>query len=214
MDSKFITVTGIDEKTDLEWFKNQSFEIGILYSATPEGRNRYPSKEWIVMAGTFLSNFAVHICGKVAREELFKGKLTELLLNAKRIQINGKVSVDEIETACDMFRGKTIITQYNDHNKPLVNVKTSNHALLVDRSGGRGISPESWETVESNRKSVGYAGGLNPENLFGQLCSMPDFTWVDMENGIREDDWFSVNKVKQVLEAFNKWKMIYARYEA
>lgn len=37
-----ITVTGLDERTNLIDASYLEAEIGILYTATPEGRNRYP----------------------------------------------------------------------------------------------------------------------------------------------------------------------------
>ena len=41
----------------------------------------------------------------------------------------------------------------------MLKVKAKNHSILVDGSGGRGISPDSWPLIETD-KPVGFAGGL------------------------------------------------------
>lgn len=51
---------------------------------------------------------------------------------------------------------------------------------------------------------VGYAGGFNPDNVAEKLSflmensQVGDF-WIDMESGVRTDDWFDTDKVRRVL---------------
>ena len=56
---------------------------------------------------------------------------------------------------------------------------------------------------------VGYAGGFNPENVADKLHylltndEVGDF-WIDMESGVRTDDWFDLDKVRRVLAICNE----------
>ena len=55
------------------------------------------------------------------------------------------------------------------------------------------------------KKKIGYAGGINPGNVADKLTFLMenemvgDF-WIDMESGVRTDDWFDIDKVRRVLE--------------
>ncbi|MFK4706111.1 hypothetical protein ABIC83_002950 [Roseateles asaccharophilus] len=194
----FITLTGADERTDIEELvafsgKYPEVELGLLYTATPEGRNRYPSRQWLLRAAEALSGrIAVHVCGGGARRELAAGDLIDLVRHAPRVQVNGVLTVDEAELLAT--RVGVLITQHNGNNLSLLNVKASNHALLIDASGGRGVSPTEWLPPET-RKHVGFAGGMGPDNLAQEYQRIAAVArpgaWVDMEGKLRVDDWFS-----------------------
>ncbi len=73
-----ISLTGADEQTPLEGLRHLSnrrgVEVGLLFTATPEGRNRYPSEEWLEAAVAMLGQrAAVHVCGSTARERVLAG---------------------------------------------------------------------------------------------------------------------------------------------
>ena len=76
--------------------------------------------------------------------------------------------------------------------------------MLIDNSGGRGID-EDW-VVYPNKEKIGYAGGLNLSTVVAKTTSLMDNDsvgefWIDMESGVRdEDDWFSIEKVRAVLD--------------
>ena len=207
MDQPFITVTGIDERTDLGLLEGLGgVEIGILYSATPEGRNRYPRKKWIVNAVHRLPRVAIHICGRKARQELSENLLHDLVGPAKRIQINGGMRRIDLYSFCVQFERHTIITQHNRANDHLLSyINAPNHAILIDASGGRGIAPKDW-TRPDTPYQVGYAGGLGPENLSKELKRIRQTSagswWVDMESSLRVNDWFSVEKAKEAAWTF------------
>ena len=87
-------------------------------------------------------------------------------------------------------------------NITFLNSKDSEHiSVLLDASGGQGINTDI-EILNLPNK-VGYAGGINPDNVADKLtylldnCTSP--FWIDMESGVRTNDWFDVEKVKQVL---------------
>jgi phosphoribosylanthranilate isomerase len=78
------------------------------------------------------------------------------------------------------------------------------HGILVDASGGRGISPVEWVRPPTDKR-VGFAGGLGPDNLEQELPRILDVSrfgdWIDMETGLRDDDdWFDVERARAVLE--------------
>jgi phosphoribosylanthranilate isomerase len=204
--SPFCTVTGADQETDVGMLQKLDAEIGLLYSATPDGRKRYPVKEWIETAARNLPRVAIHICGSTARSELLLGWLDDLLENAQRVQVNGILSIEDCERTCAMFPGKTIITQHKPDNNHLLAVKAPNHALLVDASGGRGISPEVWLRPDT-KKPVGYAGGLGPDNIAFELHRIATIAvgpwWVDMEGKLRVNDWFSFENARNAVWAFH-----------
>jgi hypothetical protein len=214
-----ITLSGIDEKTRLYRLvdkipkeQRHKVEFAILLSANPEGRNRYPSLAWIEDTLNLHEdiNFAVHLCGSTARKNALEGKYYFLDDNGedvKRIQVNGKVSLEELEQFTKMFY-QQIITQHVPYNAGLnvVNeeIGNGNHALLVDASGGKGISPTEWIAPETN-KFVGFAGGLGPHNLETELLRIKQVSkpgvWVDMESSLRdENDWFDIDKALKCIE--------------
>lgn len=228
-----ITLTGIDERTDLARAAKLNAELGILLSLTPEGRPRYPSQEWIFnKALEVLPNVAIHICGSAARNGLATGILDDIALHpaVKRIQLNGHYTIADVGYVCDYFQEKQIITQQKDGNDHLQWVERANHQILMDSSGGKGLCPTNWDIpwrrapvsqpiVELARiKRVGFAGGLGPDNLYEQLGFMVasnrnaclGWWWVDMENKLRDsDDWFSLDAAEDVVLQFEKFLNYY-----
>ena len=69
-------------------------------------------------------------------------------------------------------------------------------------SGGEGIETH---VIAFAGKKIGYAGGINANNVAEKLTflmendQVGDF-WIDMESGVRTDDWFDIDKVVKVLE--------------
>lgn len=202
-----ITFTGADENTDLtalSWMiaANPSVEIGLLYSATPEGRNRYPSTEWLEKAASVLhGRCAIHVCGKIARAQLREGVLKPIVMHAARVQVNGTVAPEEL--AALAARVPVVVTQHTESNASLASVAVKNHQLLVDGSGGRGIAPQHWVRPETP-KLVGFAGGLGPSNIATEIHRIEDAAcgpwWIDMESSLRnQDDWFDIERCRAVL---------------
>lgn len=210
-----ITLTGADERTNIQALqdlveRHPAVEIGLLYTATPEGRNRYPSPTWVGMAAMELrGRCAIHICGMSARRLLIAGRLDWLVANAPRVQVNGPLTSDELQ-ACAVRVG-TLITQHNERNAHLVDISLPNHALLIDGSGGQGITPTAWVTPATH-KPVGFAGGMGPDNLAAELQRIGDSAkrnaWVDMEGKLRTltpsgQDWFDIEKARACAETFD-----------
>jgi len=204
------TLTGADERTPLaELLKLAAWphvEIGLLYTFAPEGRNRYPSLDWLHGIAPRLSTvgrLALHVCGGRARRQLMDGELADLFRHAQRLQVNGTLQPEEVEHICSLYPGKTIITQHCTVNAALVDtIEAKNHALLVDGSGGRGVSPTAW-VRPATAKAVGFAGGLGSENIIEQRPLIAAVAtgqwWIDMEGRLRDsDDCFDVQRALTV----------------
>lgn len=202
--SPFLTVTGADERTDVAALAKLDAEIGMLYTATPEGRNRYPRWEWIRETSIELRKASLHVCGRGARALLMDGKLS--VSGFQRIQVNGRILALEVEHLCTMYPRHTIITQHHVNNAHLLAVRSINHAILLDTSGGRGISPSAW-TQPTTEKAVGFAGGLGPDNLAAEMLTIRETArpgwWADMEGKLRVGDWFSLDLAGEVVAQFS-----------
>jgi phosphoribosylanthranilate isomerase len=209
-----ITLTGAGERTDvadLIRLADMGAEIGLLYSFSPDGRPRYPSLSWILdAAGALNGRAALHVCGHRARTEFAERNLGEALNLFRRVQVNGRVSPEALAYFADLVMpdDTTLITQHTPQNADLLESRGTyrlvQHALLVDASGGRGLSPAAWAHPETD-KPVGFAGGLGPDNLERELPNIAAVArpgaWIDMENKLRDEtDWFDAGKAVAVME--------------
>lgn len=194
----FITFTGIDERTDLERVRELSaqypIEWGFLFSEKRQGNdNRYPGMSLLDnLHGLQLS---AHICGSYSKQ-ILDGKIPSLDLRLfSRTQVNCINPVIEgIVNFADAYDLQAI-TQCRSPNFP----DDDRVAWLYDCSGGKGTEPDAWPTHPGERL-VGYAGGLNPTNVKAQLLRMDTSGpfWIDMESGVRTDDWLDLSKCEAV----------------
>jgi phosphoribosylanthranilate isomerase len=203
-----ITFTGVDESvTTSALYELSSFaEIGFLFTLTPEGRKRYPTMDWIQKNMRYVAWAALHVCGRGARQMLLDPKNYELFKRFARIQINGVVTEEELSQACKLFPTVSIITQHAG-NEALLPLEIENHSILVDSSGGRGISPAEWVKLPTEKR-VGFAGGLGPDNIATELARIQQVAnagyWVDMESKLRDEmDFFSPCLAENVLKEIN-----------
>lgn len=204
-----ITCTGADERTDLDLLATFDCEVGILVKLPKigsRGSNRFPSIEWIEHAVQQLPRVALHFCGEEAKTALFHSSLFDRFVGAAdRIQINGEVNEQYIAQCCDMHPEMKWITQWNERNEPKAFGTHSNHELLVDSSGGKGILPGEWKRP-CTFKRVGFAGGLNRAQLKSEFrrivaIGQGDF-WIDAERWLRKDDWFDLDEVCRFIDTF------------
>lgn len=207
----FITCTGIDERTDLHAVADLAIpgiEFGILLSANPEGRNRYPGIPWLLQAVNALRRrSAIHVCGAEARRRLMAGEYDDFLRDVGRIQVNGVVEWDDVVVLLRRLVRQRIVTQFtlanSSHAAPWTWYGAGRHDLLVDGSGGRGIRPDEWSSPATDKR-VGFAGGLGPDNLATEIRRiqpvMRQGWWVDMESGLRTNDWFDIAKARRCIE--------------
>ncbi len=220
------TFTGVDEFTSLESIKSISekypfVEWGVLLS-TSENRAlngyRYPSVEWLMTNLPKLNevskqagcSIALHVCGGETKKLLSQDESSvalKLIEYVNRVQINfvyKESQVKELEELCQKFPNKVFITQHNQKNADLyVKVKSSNHQVLFDASGGRGIDCETWLPALEG-KVCGYAGGLGLDNIQSQFEKIKavaaDIFWIDMEGKIRVDDKLNLEICEKILK--------------
>ena len=222
------TFTGLDENFPIEDFSLLSsqynfLEWGILYSTSENSNissNRYPSQKWFehhieeinsIAKKTGVS-LALHVCGKESLNLIEQNNnfLDFLLPYFNRVQINFRYKPMQKERLLKLFANNpktSFITQHNFANKNLIKdiPDSSNHYLLYDNSGGRGLSEEIWPTNVSS-KLFGYAGGLGPDNIDIQLnnidlaAGLNDY-WIDMETKIRTNEWLDYKKCQTVAKS-------------
>lgn len=204
----FITFTGIDSHTELSKLSKNA-EYGILFS-TKNDSNRYPSQDTIFTMADYLYNeghqLSLHICGSGAKELLLNKELEHMINYFKRIQVNGKVKLQKAISICNLYPNHSIIFQYNEDNKNLIEElkEIENVSFLVDASGGKGLSPTEWINPDFD-SYIGYAGGLGEDNIINQLNDIyevaSNYFWIDMESKLRdENDLFSIKKANKILK--------------
>ncbi len=214
-----ITFTGIDWKTDIRELmeiqeKYPYVEWGVLVTNKwKENGNRYFNPSFLDSLNCGL-NLSAHLCGRIARDAV-NGNLKQFETWAgvgqylfKRCQLNISTShsnPEKVEYRNDLsLFGEVILQQKGiDNCKLFRNSMGDRHiSVLLDASGGNGI--DTGIQILDVPAKVGYAGGINPDNVVEKLtyleenCKSP--YWIDMESGVRTNDWFDTEKVRKVLE--------------
>ena len=158
-------------------------------------------------------NLSCHVCGSFARE-VINNNWNPLIQLAhhhfdifQRCQVN--IGTTDPTTKTPFVRPyvtlKELIIQQKSENDLLLfdTIKDRSYmSVLLDASGGCGIDTPIKPFFRQGLK-VGYAGGMNPDNvgdkLYQLLCEAEGDFWIDMESGVRTDDKFDLNKVYKVL---------------
>lgn len=221
-----VTFTGIDKQTDLDRLQKLQAryplaEFGVLFSATrndDENERRYPGVDFIRKLKARGLNLSLHLCGAYARlgiDDNFTEvywRLGDTFRIFKRIQLNIPASCkypNNISFSRPSLELEEIIIGHNPQRKlPLDELRLSNVnvSFLLDGSGGRGIDCDFVpQPIPGHR--TGYAGGVNPENAIKKWHDIKDTgldndLWIDMESGVRTDDWFDLDKVEDILKQF------------
>ena len=223
MNNTLVTFTGVDERTDMGRLielqkKYPQAEFGFLMSRNRMGNdNRYPSMEFFgEIPHENCLNLALHLCGGLAGDTFMHGvdEAARLCFGSwgtfKRVQLNGlpeKIG----DWKGDVFCGNREFIIQQDPNAELIidknirNVYKGKISVLFDASGGRGVPCNFIPRSLGEDIRVGYAGGINPENVLKKWKDIKDGGvntdfWIDMESGVRTDDWFDLDKVEDVLK--------------
>jgi len=214
-----ITLTGIDERTDLSkvWMLSKMHplvEWGVLYDQEAGRGGQYATRPFILdlleFAGRSGVNLSLHICGRTVHK-LLDGDATlmEMSYQFPRIQLNIRHKQDPINRINLLRfiedRKKPVITQHNDNNVEVTpHLASVYHEVLFDSSEGTGKEIDQFSYMAYKRR-CGWAGGLNIENLPRLLPKMylaaqDRAWWFDLESGLRTDGCFDINKAEQVLK--------------
>jgi len=230
---RHITFTGIDARTDLRELQaiQQQYpiaEFGVLTSYHwNENGNRYLNPALVKNLRGQGLNLALHICGSAAHdaavgkweyidETIFAPSAPVGIELFKRVQLNLAERKDNPDYCwIPLIIGQELIVQQRAELELQLFENTLKKwkagpfphrdtiSALLDSSGGRGLDTP-LKVWPSNGK-IGYAGGINPDNVAEKLSfllqnvRMGKF-WIDMESGVRTDDWFDIDKVRRVLE--------------
>ena len=224
-----VTFTGVDAKTDLGelWSIQQEYpyvEWGILASENwRDNGNRYFNPSFLKALDRGL-NLSVHLCGRLAREAV-NGNMEPFCNWAKgnaylfyRCQLN--ISKNKNNPEKFIYYGQDINSYFDEvilqqsgvaDCQLYMNSKGNGHvSVLLDASGGNGIDTPI-NILDSYK--VGYAGGITPDNVSDKLkyllANVNGQFWIDMESGVRTDDWFDLDKVRKVLEICNNILSVY-----
>lgn len=226
MKLKHITFTGIDAKTDIRELidiqrKYPIVEFGVLTSYHwYENGNRYPELRTLIPALPYSGlNIALHLCGSSANDAAFGSydnihfMTYGMLPYFDRIQLNIANRTDNPRKVYPSYYQQEVIVQQHDADHTELFEATlkkwepskGTASVLLDASGGQGIdTPIKVLSNAGKPFKVGYAGGINPDNVADKLAyllqhdEVGDF-WIDMESGVRTDDWFDTDKVRRVL---------------
>jgi len=234
-----VTVTGADDSVDINKMveiqeKYPFVEWGILLSekySLKDGAGRFPSKKWLVdlinHRNSSKLTLSGHICGKWVTKTLLgefpcldeiHGNFTSYF---SRFQLNThaeyhKVDFEKLGVVLNTLRSTNqgVIFQLDGVNDIMVPMWKRNHrniSGLFDLSHGAGILPSAWpKPIEG--MYCGYAGGLSPDNVVGEMekilvANGDKETWIDAETQLRSPDnrVFDLNKVVQFLENSKKY---------
>lgn len=220
-----ITFTGVDDRTDLNALRaicdeEPRVEFAVLWSESRAGKeNRYPEDPMGLVNVLPRYQRAVHLCGAIA-QRFAKGlpfpdddELVKLVFLDGRIQVNRPSYTTEelvsLAYTAKAFRTPIIVQARVPHMPWIPGL-----SVLHDCSGGTGKSPESWpepEWVYERDDVAAYAGGHTPDNIGERLPLLSKARGnglfaIDMESGVRTDDWFDLSKVCAVLESVRKWE--------
>lgn len=218
-------------------FKGTENRLRVVDKDAPRpNKPRFPSFDWMmdllcrVEPKTHLT-LSCHLCGQATRdflEGVFLSGPQPINTHFRRCQVNTHGELHWFhprllrETVRQMtVNGQQAIFQYDTVNTNAMLACVGQHvhdeyesadfsiAALYDLSHGAGVLPEGWfHPLARTAIPCGFAGGLSPENVAGQiekiLLVMGDTPfWIDAETHLRSDDdrQFDLAKVRRFLEA-------------
>lgn len=221
-----LTATGIDEKTNLEQLIqiNKAFpfmEWGVSFSKNSSS-NRYPSMEFVeekILPLSHELHLAAHLCGNIVNLFIEQDKeFLNILSHFGRVQINvasknmTKTKREKLIHAISQYQGQLILQESSSNEDLNQQLRKFFHvAYLFDKSGGKGISPDTWPEYLQN-SYCGYAGGLSHLNLNSQIVAIEEkagnnYIWLDMEGQIRtNEDWFDLEKIRKAAHIVSEYQ--------
>lgn len=221
MKLKYVTITGIDERTNLDRLQElgQKYpfaEFGVLmsYDWSLNG-HRFPNPDILKSLKDRRLNLSAHFCGKMAidvmNHELFKtfsiGNGYLDIFRRCQLNLNASGRFEELRKIRPFLNIEEIIIQMHYPEfleRFLEGELPKSTSFLLDASGGRGIDTPI-RIITHPGVHVGYAGGISPDNVESKLRFLldhdsDDIFWIDMETLVRtEDEWLDLDKVERVL---------------
>jgi phosphoribosylanthranilate isomerase len=209
---EFVTITGLDENTDLGRVLDLSarypIEWAVLFSWNKQGMSpRYPSHEVRrkIVQALESARLSAHFCGYAYAGAALNGTgdpefYKDELKGFSRVQLNSRYYPGYLAESLMFYQRVGV--------KPIIQWRFSEFHelkgvidLLYDCSGGRGVLPKGQWPRHTSGTLVGFAGGLGPDNVKDQirLIDAQGPYWIDMESNVRTEDWLDLDKVESVL---------------
>lgn len=211
-----LSVAGVDEHTPLvrlqKLMEHPQIEVGFLLNRVSGGIVTHcPDVDWIArVAKELRGNKVLHICGQDAAWETLIGNLDDVVKPFQRVQINGVLNnVRGIEKLAGRWSDKTVITTHTRGAEFLVDgVNAHNHAVLVNDSAGRGLTPKRWQAPQTPKRT-GFAGGIGRDNIQAEmlriLCEAQPKknSWLAIESGAQSGGGqFSMDATEAMYQDF------------
>lgn len=223
---RLISFVGVDIHTNLNDIINFESDVpcewSVLFSDSKSITKhvRYPEysfcKDFLDWGKENHKVTSLHLCGDVIGRYLKQEPdVLELCNKATRIQLNLNISdypdheklTDDILTMITTYNHGIILQQNKTKEKFMkvfLNKKIYKISMLHDGSGGFGREI-SHTPPPDNFHFSGYAGGIKPENVV-KIVGLVDANnsenkpyYIDMESGVRENNIFSVDKCRQIV---------------
>ena len=213
---EIITFTGIDENTELDRLRKTAkawpfTEFAVLAGSQTGCAPRFPPRGWIDKWRAYATchgiRTAIHLCGRLARNAAADGNQAAAICDGfSRVQVN-LLPADRRRHAEALagFQRRLKRPLILQHDGPWSTAPALEHTgieHLFDRSGGRGqVGFEHWP-APTDRKRIGYAGGIGPENIHEAMKlanrNPKARTWLDMESRVRKNDDFDIETIETV----------------
>ena len=209
-----LTFTGIDARTDLDEVMRigkeyQNVEFAVLVGSRTGIEPRFPGLEFTRLFRRMAQDdgvrTSIHLCGVFSREVNVGDFLNPqaVVYGFGRCQVNSRATYYDYQNVERFGRvtGLEVIVQCLAATCPRI-------THLHDKSGGRGINTiASWPSPR-NGSHCGFAGGITPDNVLKAVdfihAHPMSHHWLDMESGVRTDDWFDLEKVMAVINEAGK----------
>ena len=212
-----LTFTGVDAHTELARltaigtrYPHVEFAVLVGSRTCRAGGNRYPGpatvREFRRRATAAHVRCAIHLCGCYSRAVMKQEWTAPFSLQAAsfdRIQVNSSRYDMTAVAAFARLAQKPVIVQWRTLH---LHMRVPGIQFLYDESGGRGRNGlKSWPL---RSRFGGFAGGLGPENIRQAVgyvrMTARKGSWLDMETGVRTNDWFDLDKVEEVIDVAMK----------
>ena len=218
-----LTFTGIDRLTAVDEVfalheRYPKTEFGILAGWQPNGLGQEPPNRfmdrslveaWRDLAQEHGLPLAIHLCGHLSKDVMagdFDGLILPLCAGFSRVQINSRsYDYGQVAQFAEAVDCPQVILQRRGPLSPQQGLVHPKVEYLLDNSGGQGREGfDAWDPPSAGLDRHGYSGGLSPENIGRGLEFVDRFRgqkfWLDMESGVRSNDWLDLDKVESVCQ--------------
>lgn len=237
---KTIVCSGINENNDINQAilflkKYPNVEFGVQCSPKKAAYNT-PRFEWLQELTSKLNEQQIE--GRIALHlnegfvvSFCEGKLPDEISDllhtgnaVSRLQLNFKIgrehfgdqsvpNIETLEKTANEVLGHPIILSASQPNLPFIRQayhRQMKFDVLFDDSFGEGILPETRKAPLFEDVFQGYAGGLSPENVAGELVKINKVAktsiFIDAEGKLKEDGLFSFNRAQAFVQNAMNWQ--------